>query len=73
MTNTSSYPLEYQHPNTSEPYWIINGQFTVELGDLALYIGCENITNFIQEDPIIAWDDPFGPYFDTHFKNNLII
>ena len=66
LTNTSTYPIEYQRPNISDDYWIINGQFTIEIIslDLEIYLGCENIFNFKQEDPIISWQDPFGQYFD---------
>ena len=30
-----------------------------------LYVGVENLFNYIQDNPIIAADDPFGPYFDS--------
>ena len=30
-----------------------------------MYIGCENILNFKQKNPIINWQEPFGEYFDT--------
>jgi len=66
LTNTSSYPVEHQRPDMSDPYWIMNGQFTFEIDklDLDMYIGCENIFNFRQDEPIISWQDPFGQYFD---------
>jgi hypothetical protein len=32
---------------------------------LDVYIGAENLFNYRQDDPIIAPDDPFGPYFDS--------
>jgi hypothetical protein len=32
-----------------------------------IYAGVENLLDFTQENPIIAADDPFGPYFDTSF------
>jgi hypothetical protein len=28
-------------------------------------VGGENLTDFRQEDPILAAEDPFGPYFDA--------
>jgi len=66
LPNTSGNPIEYQRPETSEPYWIINGQFTAKKPNLNLeiYLGCENILNFKQDDPIISWQEPFGQYFD---------
>ena len=32
---------------------------------LEVYVGVENFLNNTQEDPIVASDDPFGPYFDS--------
>jgi len=29
------------------------------------YIGVENLTGFLQDNAIIAADDPFGQYFDA--------
>ena len=28
-------------------------------------MGCENIFDFRQLQPIISWQNPFSPYFDT--------
>ena len=66
LPHTDSYPTEYQRPAMSDPYWIINGQFTLKIDklNLEIYLGCENILNFRQEDPIISWQEPFGQYFD---------
>ena len=65
LLNTSSYPTEHQRPDMSDPYFIINGQFTYEILNTDIYLGCENILNFTQDDPIISADNPFGRYFDT--------
>ena len=35
---------------------------------LELYGGCENILNFTQSNPIVSWQNPFSPYFDTSFN-----
>ena len=48
----------------SRPYIINNIQFTQRIKNWDLYIGCENISNFRQENPIIGWEDPFGENFD---------
>jgi len=32
---------------------------------LELYAGIENLFGFLQEDPILASEDPFGPWFDS--------
>jgi hypothetical protein len=30
-----------------------------------IYTGCENIFDFRQLQPIVSWQNPFSPYFDT--------
>lgn len=65
LPDTQSNPIEYQRPDFSRPYTIINAQFTYNFRKLELYTGCENIFDFRQLQPIISWQDPFGPYFDT--------
>ena len=30
-----------------------------------IYLGAENILDFRQDDPILASDEPFSPYFDS--------
>jgi outer membrane receptor for ferrienterochelin and colicins len=67
LPDTESNPEIYQRPGTSEPYSIVNLQYTHTLGKFELYAGCENIFNFRQNQPIISWQEPFGPYFDTQF------
>lgn len=57
----------YQMPGESKPYTIVNIQFTYKLKTFEIYTGVENIFNFRQNRPIISWQDPFGPYFDTQF------
>jgi hypothetical protein len=32
---------------------------------LEIYGGIENLLGFTQNDPILASEDPFGPYFDS--------
>ena len=41
-----------------------NAQITKWFRVWSVYVGCENIGNFVQKDPIIAANDPFGQYFD---------
>ena len=57
----------YQLPNYSEPYTLVNAQFTWNWKKFEFYGGVENIFNFRQNKPIIGWQDPFGQYFDTQF------
>lgn len=67
LPNTKSNPVIYQMPDQSEPYTIVNAQFTYTIKKVEVYAGAENIFNFRQNKPIISWQDPFGPYFDTQF------
>jgi hypothetical protein len=43
----------------------VNGQITRKFGQLEFYVGIENATNFIQSNPILGTDSPFGSYFDA--------
>ena len=65
LPDTKTNPLIFQRPDFSQPYTVINAQFTYNFNNLELYGGCENIFDFRQLQPIISWQDPFGPYFDT--------
>jgi len=64
LQNTDNNPVEYQRPEYSNPYSMVNAQFTQNIKNLDFYIGCENILNFTQENPIISAENPFGPYFN---------
>ncbi|MBJ05370.1 MAG: TonB-dependent receptor [Flavobacteriales bacterium] len=64
--NISNNPNDPYNGNYfSQPYTIINCQFTQRINDLELYLGCENIFDFMQSNPIINWEDPFSDYFMT--------
>ena len=65
LPDTKSNPIEFQRPDFSQPYTIVNAQFTYNLKKFEVYAGCENIFNFRQNQPIISWQNPFSPYFDT--------
>jgi outer membrane receptor for ferrienterochelin and colicin len=65
LPETSSNPPQYQRPYHSPVYTIINVQITKYFKRWNLYLGVENLTGFKQHDPVIAADDPFGPYFDS--------
>ncbi len=65
LPNTQSNPEQYQRPDFSEDYMLVNAQFTYNLDQVELYAGAENIFNFRQNRPIIGWQDPFGEFFDT--------
>lgn len=65
LAKTSVNPPEYQLPPTSQPFTHVDAQFTKSWKRLELYAGCENIFDFRQKRPILSWENPFGPYFDT--------
>jgi outer membrane receptor for ferrienterochelin and colicins len=65
LANTDTNPPEYQTPDKSKPYTLVNAQFTKSWKKFEVYFGCENIFDFRQLRPIISWQDPFSPYFDT--------
>ncbi len=64
LPDTRSNPEAYQRPLHSTPYATLNIQGTFRWKALELYTGCENVTGFVQPNPIISAQNPFGPYFD---------
>lgn len=66
LPNTSSNPIQYQLPENSESYSLLNTQVTRVFSEqFEVYVGGENITDFRQKSPILANDNPFGNYFDS--------
>ena len=66
LPNTASNPVQYQLPEYSNSYSMLNSQITrVFSGTFEIYAGAENLTNIKQNNPVLASDDPFGPSFDT--------
>ena len=53
------------YPETSPVYTIVHAQVSRFFRKWSVYAGVENLTDFVQKDPIIAWDDPFGKHFDS--------
>ncbi len=65
IPGTSQNPIEYQLAESSPTYTILNFQVTKYFKKWEIYAGGENLTDFKQENPIIAANDPFGEYFDS--------
>ena len=65
LPDTKSNPIEYQRPSQSQPYTTVNAQFTYNLKKVEIYVGCENIFDFRQQQPIISWQNPYSQYFDV--------
>ena len=56
-------PDGFEQPFTWYPQ--LMAQITKYWKTCSLYLGAENMTNFRQENPIVAADRPFGPDFDA--------
>ena len=65
LPDTRKNPVQYQLPEFSPGYFLLYAQITYKFSKFETYLGCENITNYKQSNPILAADDPFGKYFDT--------
>ncbi|MEM1119648.1 MAG: TonB-dependent receptor [Bacteroidota bacterium] len=65
LPNTTSNPADFQRPDFSTPYAVVNAQFTYNFKRMEWYAGVENIFDFRQRQPILSWENPFGPHFDT--------
>ena len=65
IPSTASNPEEYRFLERAPAYSTMNAQVTRTLGAWEIYLGSENITSVIQQQQIIAADDPYGPYFDA--------
>lgn len=68
FASTTSNPIQYQLPEYTPTVSTLNAQITkVFSPKFEVYLGGENITNVKQDNPIVASNDPFGPYFDSTF------
>jgi len=69
LPSTATNPAPYQLGAYSEAYITMNAQVSKSFGtdkNFTVYLGGENLTNFFQKDPILAFEDPFGAHFDTN-------
>jgi len=66
IPSTEANPAAFQIPDRSPDFVLTNAQISKQWQDrFDWYLGVENLFNFVQENPILAADDPFGPYFDS--------
>ncbi len=65
LPDTRINPPEYRLDDYSPQYLILHAQVSKRFKWFEIYAGGENLTDFIQEHPILASDDPFGPHFDA--------
>ncbi len=47
------------------PYTVMNAQITKYFRHWNIYLGSENLTGFMQENPVAGAAEPFGPDFDA--------
>ncbi|MBP7496927.1 MAG: carboxypeptidase-like regulatory domain-containing protein [Bacteroidales bacterium] len=65
LPSNDTYPENLRQQDKSKPYSTLNAQLTKKFKHFEIYIGCENITGYMQDKPIIGWENPFGKFFDT--------
>jgi outer membrane receptor for ferrienterochelin and colicin len=68
LPSTASNPVQYQLPDYSPSFFMMNAQVSKTFGTknpLEIYVGSENLTNYMEKNAIIAADQPFSPYFDA--------
>ncbi len=66
IPSTDANPTVYQRAIRSPDIFLMNAQITKSWKErFDVYVGMENITNVKQNNPILASEQPFGPYFDT--------
>lgn len=68
ISSTLSNPVVHQMPANSPGYVTMNAQVSKSFGksrDFELYVGGENLTNFLQGMSITSAEMPFSPHFDA--------
>ncbi len=65
LPSTVLSPVEYQLPKRSKDYFLMQAQITKKFRKFDVYVGCENILNYTQRNPILSAADPNGQYFDA--------
>lgn len=65
LPSTSSNLPENRISTSSNDYFLLSGQVTKAFKHFDIYAGVENATNFKQNNPIIAANDPNGSNFDA--------
>lgn len=66
IPSTASNPEPYRLADYSPDFFLMNAQISKTWKErFELYVGMENLTNYMQDNPVLASDQPFGPYFDS--------
>jgi len=65
IPSTEGNPHIY-HTETESPWFVtLNLQITKRFKRFDVYVGAENLTNYMQHHAIVAANDPYGPFFDA--------
>jgi hypothetical protein len=68
LPSTQMNPPVYQREDYSPSFVLMNAQVSKTLGkknSFDVYFGGENLTNYYQQNAIIAAQEPFSEYFDA--------
>lgn len=65
LPQTDLLPEEFQRGESFPAFVTMNAQVSKKFRSVDAYIGVENLTGFMQENPIISADNPYSPYFDA--------
>ncbi|MDA3844146.1 MAG: TonB-dependent receptor [Candidatus Kapabacteria bacterium] len=65
IPDTETNPEEYRLDKEFAPYILTHAQITKEFESFSLYLGVNNIGDYKQNNPILAYDKPFSKYFDS--------
>lgn len=65
IPSTLENPAGLQRSTEYDSYTIMNAQLTHNVKNWSFYGGVENLTDFVQENPIIDAESPFSNYFDS--------
>lgn len=65
IPTTAGNPIDYQRATSFGSYQMYNAQVTRWFKRWSVYAGCENIGDFMQDEPIIASENPKSEYFDS--------
>lgn len=65
LPDTQQNPENYRRAGESSAFFLIHSQITRRFKQLDVYVGGENLGDYTQHHPIIAADEPNGPYFDS--------
>ena len=65
LPDQSKMPESLRRPDHTPDYIIFIAQITKKIKCFDVYLGCENLTNFTQKDPITQYLKPYHKHFDT--------